>query len=237
MMLKELQTKIADAIEADFDVALKEYSFEVGYSKEAKFGDFFCNASLVLSKPLKRSPREVAEEVAAVIQKAIPDIAKTEIAGPGFINVYMKSEFWSRELMKIDADYARLELGKGKKVQVEYISANPTGPLTIGNGRGGFIGEVLARVLARAGYDVTREYYFNDAGTQISKLLESVKAEAGLTHPEERQYNGAYIKDLAEKFAAELKTKPDDELKKMITGEITARYIMAALTKMGIEFD
>src|SRR5664279_3978790 len=111
MMLKELQTKIADAIEADFDVALKDYSFEVGYSKEAKFGDFFCNAALVLSKPLKRSPREVAEELAAVIKQAIPDIANTEIAEPGFINVYMKSEYWARELACIDKDYGRREIG------------------------------------------------------------------------------------------------------------------------------
>ena len=210
--------------------------FDVTYA-DARFGDFATNVALVYAGGLKKPPRAVAEQLAPELAR-IKGVERAEVAGPGFINITMTQEFWVGELARIDADYGRSKLGRGKKVQVEYISANPTGPTTIGNARGGFIGEVLARVLDRSGYEVTREYYFNNAGSQITKLLESVKMEAGLVpENDERQYRGEYIRKLADKFATQLRTKPDAELKGLITTEILKRYIEPAVAAMGIRFD
>jgi len=237
MTLKELKNQIAQKIGPVLGADVDFERFDVDYASNPKFGDFATNAALVYSKDLKVAPRELAERLMGAIGK-LGGVEKVEIAGPGFINITMNGEYWTKELGRIDADYARGSLGKGKKVQVEYISANPTGPTTIGNARGGFIGEVLSRVLDLAGYEVTREYYFNNAGTQISKLLESVKMEAGLV-PEtpERQYRGEYIAQLAGEFKEELKTKDDVELKKLITTHILKRYIEPGVAKMGIKFE
>jgi arginyl-tRNA synthetase len=172
------------------------------------------------------------------LQSDVPGVAKAEVAGPGFLNFTMSAQYWQDQLAAIDADYARSTFGAGHKVQVEFISANPTGPTTIGNARGGFLGDVLSRVLDRAGYDVTREYYFNNAGTQISKLLESVKMEAGITpETDERQYRGEYIAQLAAEFKPHLAEKSDSDLKELITTAILKRYIEPAVKAMGIEFD
>ena len=238
MTLHELNNLVGNVVTQTLGESLDTTKMDVGISTEAKFGDYVTNAALVYAKELKRQPREVAEELAVALRKASDEIAQVEVAGPGFINLTFAPVVWQRELAMITPEYARLKLGRGQKVQVEYISANPTGPTTIGNARGGFIGEVLARVLDRAGYEVTREYYFNNAGTQISKLLESILMEAGLlSETPERQYRGLYVTELAQKFASELRTASDAELKQLITTEILRRYIKPAVKKMGIVFD
>ena len=202
-------------------------------------GDYSSNFALQVSKRYGRNPRELAADLVDEILKYKGEwIERVEVAGPGFINFTLTNAYWQQRLTAITPDFAKLELGRGQKVQVEYISANPTGPTTIGNARGGFLGEVLSRVLQRAGYDVTREYYFNNGGTQISKLLESVKMEAGLLpESEERQYRGEYIAQLAGELRVQLSEKSDDELKELITQTILERYIKPAVTAMGIEFD
>ncbi len=200
------------------------------------FGDFTSNVAFTLAKSVGRPPREIAAELSAQIK--LDQLERVEAAGAGFINFYLRRAYWGDVLDGIGERYGSCALGEGRKVQVEFISANPTGPTTIGNARGGFIGDVLSNVLDRCGFDVTREYYFNNAGTQISKLLESVKMEAGiLPETQERQYRGSYIRELAEEFATELREKSDDELKDLLTGTILIRYIKPAVEKMGIEFD
>jgi arginyl-tRNA synthetase len=190
MTLQELKTNTAAVVAKTFDDKLDLERLGVTYA-DTQFGDFATNAAMVFAKDLDQSPRQVAEALAPRIRDGLEGVERVEVAGPGFINITMKPEYWVRELERITPDYARSTIGGGRKVQVEYISANPTGPTTIGNARGGFIGEVLSRVLDRAGFDVTREYYFNNAGTQITKLLESVRMEAGLLpETEERQYRG-----------------------------------------------
>jgi arginyl-tRNA synthetase len=203
---------------------------------ETRFGDASTNIAFILAARLKRSPQELATELAAALSGEFIDEAS---AVSGFVNVSLTNAFWVARLGEINSDLGHSLVGEGVKVEVEYISANPTGPTTIGNARGGFIGDVLANILNSQGYDVTREYYFNNAGTQITKLVEAVKAEAGLvTIPDEdRQYRGEYVAELAAEFKAELATKTDSELGELLTQTIFERWIKPAIANMGISFD
>jgi len=140
---------------------------------------FACNAALVLTKTLRRPPREIAEQLAARLGDAGGLVARTTVAGPGFLNVWLSNECWQRglaDLVRAGDRVATSRSGGGARVQVEFVSANPTGPLTLGHGRQAVIGDCIARLLQVVGHDVTREYYFNDGGRQMRVLGESVKA-------------------------------------------------------------
>ena len=243
MTTHDFNHQIVSAVAAEFgDQAeatdLVGLGFATSVPDVAAFGDFSNNVALVAARVLGLPPREIAQRLVERIQATVPEVERVEVAGPGFLNIWMTAQYWQRELASVSPRYASSHQGAGKKVQVEFISANPTGPTTIGNARGGFIGDVLSRVLEHAGYQVTREYYFNNAGTQMSKLLESVRMEAGLIpETEERQYRGDYIKALATEFAAELTSADDDRLKELIATSILKRYIEPAVAAMGIEFD
>ena len=142
--------------------------------RDPAHGDLATNAAMVLAKPLKSKPRDLAEQLAAGIAKA-DGIASAEVAGPGFVNVRLTPEFWTGllgDLLRIERP-GRSDLGAGSRVNVEYVSANPTGPMHVGHCRGAVVGDALANVLEAAGYDVTREYYVNDAGVQIDVLARS----------------------------------------------------------------
>jgi arginyl-tRNA synthetase len=144
-------------------------------TKDAAHGDFAANAAMVLAKPAGKPPRAIAELIAAKLRDH-PDVASVDIAGPGFINITAAAGVWPRVLSAIlapGADYGRVPQGAGPKVNVEYVSANPTGPLHVGHCRGAVVGDVLANLLAFAGHDVTREYYINDAGAQVDVLARS----------------------------------------------------------------
>jgi arginyl-tRNA synthetase len=233
MIRNELATAIQNAV---LDLyAIKLLSVEISDS-QGGFGDYSTNVAFTLGKTVGKPPREVAGALVASISH--PALLNAEVAGPGFINITLTNSYWQNRLDAIGPSFGKLELGKGTRVQVEYISANPTGPTTIGNARGGFIGEVLSRVLERAGYAVTREYYFNNAGTQIAKLLESVKMEAGiLPTTDDRQYRGEYIAQLASEFHSELQTLNDAQMRELLTQTMLSRYIRPAVAKMGINFD
>lgn len=191
--------------------------------KDETHGDLATNAAMVLAKDAKQKPREVAEKLAAKL-KAAPHVAKVEVAGPGFINLSLDSSFWLQVLraaIMSGKDFGRTEMGRGEKVNVEYVSANPTGPMHVGHGRGAVFGDALARLLAFAGYDVTREYYINDAGAQVDVLARS----AFLRYREalgdeigdipEGLYPGDYLipvgKALAETHGRTLLQKPDSD--------------------------
>lgn len=233
MITQKLQQSVAQAAKAAFNVDIQPQIT----ATEPEFGDFATNVAFQLAGKLGRPPREIAAELAAAIDDAL--VAKAEAAGAGYVNLIVNDSYWLKEFARIGRGYGHSDAGRGTKVQVEFISANPTGPTTIGNARGGFIGDTLSRVLESQGYEVTREYYFNNAGTQISKLLESVKVSAGLLNvpDNEVQYRGEYINDLAAKFSEDLKSKGDDELKQLITQEILEAYIRPAIAKMNIHFD
>ena len=173
-------------------------------------GDYSANAAFMLSKALRMPPRKIAEEIQNKIDLANTYFEKCEIAGPGFINFFLKSEFYADVLSDIDAlgdNYGKSDFGNGKKINVEFVSANPTGPMHMGNARGGALGDCLAAVLEWAGYEVSREFYVNDAGNQIDKfgLSLDVRYQQLLLGEEiielpEDSYHGEDIKVRAQEF-------------------------------------
>lgn len=179
--------------------------------RKAEFGDFSTNISMILSKELKSNPRQIAEGIIEKI-KANEAVKSAEVAGPGFINVFVNESFWPnllKGLIETGFDKTALsDIGKGKKVQVEFVSANPTGPLHIGHGRGAAVGATLTNILRAAGYDVTAEYYINDVGNQMNTLGASLyyryKELLGekIDFPE-NHYKGEYMIDVAKDFKSE----------------------------------
>ena len=142
-------------------------------------GDFATNVAMQLARTERKAPRAVAAVIAEQLAKSSAIFARIEIAGPGFINFYLQPSFWQQQLPAVLAEgtaYGCSATGAGKKVQVEFVSANPTGPLHIGHGRGAAIGDTICRLLAATGWDVSREFYYNDAGQQIANLALSVQA-------------------------------------------------------------
>lgn len=146
--------------------------------RDASHGDLATNAALLLAKGLKQKPRDVAEVIASLLQENAETlkVQSVEIAGPGFINITLQKDVWQgivREVLQLGSSYGRPDLGQGEKINVEYVSANPTGPMHVGHCRGAVFGDALATLLSFAGYDVTREYYINDAGAQVDVLARS----------------------------------------------------------------
>src|SRR6478735_308418 len=180
-------------------------AFVVERPKDRTHGDFSTNAAMVLAKAARTNPRALAQALVAALP-ASDDVAKVEIAGPGFINFHLAPEAYTRELREIvarGAAYGRNDSGAGHTCGVEYVSANPTGPLHVGHGRAAAIGDCIARVLAANGWKVMREFYYNDAGAQIDNLAKSVQARALGKGPDdpswpEDGYRGDYIIDVAQ---------------------------------------
>ncbi|MCL5407063.1 MAG: arginine--tRNA ligase, partial [Patescibacteria group bacterium] len=169
--IKEIIQKAIEKLYPD----IKMSSFDVSEAPE-KFGDFSTNIAMILAKRLGDSPEEIAHKIVGQI-KDNQIFERVEVAKPGFINFKMSLPFWLEkisEILKIGSKYGENNIGQNKKVDVEFISANPTGPLTVGNARGGVIGDCVASVLEKNGWQVTREYYFNDAGGQIDILGHSI---------------------------------------------------------------
>ena len=190
--------------------------------RDPTHGDMATNAAMVLAKDAGKKPRELAESIAAKL-RSDGKVASVDIAGPGFINLTLKPNVWSEELrlvLEAGRDYGRSDMGKGEKVNVEYVSANPTGPMHVGHGRGAVFGDALANLLAFTGYKVTREYYINDAGAQVDVLARSAYLRyrealgENITIPE-GLYPGEYLKsvgkDLAQAHGPSLKDKPEAE--------------------------
>ncbi len=174
--------------------------------KDKNHGDLATTLALTLAKAESKPPRKIAEIMLANIQDEEGIIAKTEIAGPGFINFFLKQDRWRKTLFDIDDqahEYGLKDIGKGEKVQVEFVSANPTGPLHVGHGRGAAVGDALANLLASVGYDVQREFYINDAGRQVRLLAQSIYARYqqalgnSVAFPEDG-YHGEYIAEVAQ---------------------------------------
>ena len=170
------------------------------------FGDWATNLAMVLSRALKQKPRDVAEKLIAAMDKSAAGVSSAEIAGPGFINFRVdqtKAAQGLKAIIQAGADFGRSAAGDGKPVNIEFVSANPTGPLHVGHGRQAAIGDALASLLEWTGWKVTREFYYNDAGAQIANLALSVQARAKGTPIPEGGYHGEYIKEIAEQYRAE----------------------------------
>jgi len=178
--------------------------------RDPTHGDLSTNAAMVLSKSLGRKPRDLAELIAEALRTR-RDVRKVDIAGPGFINLHLAETFWQARIGDILAAgirYGDSKVGQGRKVNVEYVSANPTGPLHVAHARGAVYGDALASLLEKAGYDVTREYYINDAGAQVDVLARSAylryREALGETIDAipEGFYPGDYLKDVGQALAA-----------------------------------
>ena len=177
--------------------------------KQALHGDYACNLALQLAKALKRKPRDIATELIGALP-ASPYLAKTEIAGAGFINCFFKPEAHQSTVSRVLAEgdaFGHSTRGNGNKVQVEFVSANPTGPLHVGHGRQAALGDAIASLLEAQGFAVTREFYYNDAGVQIQNLALSVQARARGLKPgdagwPDAAYQGEYVQEIATDFLA-----------------------------------
>jgi arginyl-tRNA synthetase len=178
--------------------------------RDPAHGDLATNAAMVLAKPAGSNPRALAEAIAAELRE-VPGVSAVDIAGPGFLNLKLDASVWIEELRAIAAagdDYGRSQLGAGKRVNVEYVSANPTGPMHMGHCRGAVVGDALANLLGFAGFDVTREYYVNDAGGQVDVLARSVHLRYREALGEdigaipEGLYPGDYLVPVGQKLAA-----------------------------------
>jgi len=219
--------------------------------RDAAHGDLATNAAMVLAKPAGLKPRDVAEALAVELARD-PRIASAEVAGPGFLNMRLENSVWADALGHIltqGADYGKSSMGQGVRVNVEFVSANPTGPMHVGHTRGAVVGDALSKLLAFAGYNVTREYYINDGGAQVDVLARSAYEryrEAHGLNPEiaEGLYPGEYLIEVGEalksEFGARFLDQPESEWLEVIRDFATDRMlamIRTDLAALGVEMD
>lgn len=218
-LFTDIKTTVLSAIEAmvrsgDLPEGLATRAVTVEPPRDPLHGDMATNAAMVLAKPAKMKPRDIAEKLAALLA-ADDRITSAEVAGPGFLNLRLAPNLWQgvpKAILGMGHDFGKSEMGQGQKVNVEYVSTNPTGPMHVGHTRGAVVGDTLASLLAYAGYDVTREYYINDAGAQVDVLARSVylrylEAFGKKVEFPDGTYPGDYLKPVGEA----LKDKVGDE--------------------------
>ena len=225
---------------------------ELEEPKSKAHGDFSTNIAMVMASTQKMAPRKIAEAVIQHLADPEGIVARTEVAGPGFINFFLKKSAWYpvlQEIHDLNERYGSSDMGDGRKIQVEFVSSNPTGPLHIGHGRGAAVGDTVANLLACCGYDVQKEYYINDSGRQIRTLGQSVLLRYRQLHGQQVEfpaecYQGEYIKDIA----AELESFKGRELLDLSDADAVmecARYAAGKILKgmqddliaFGVEFD
>jgi arginyl-tRNA synthetase len=227
-LFADFDKRIKNALET-IDI-IKEKRSEVDFGRltvepprDQSHGDVATNAAMVLAKPLGTNPRALADLISAALRND-PDISEVSVAGPGFINIRLSTIYWQRilgSMIEAGTDYGRSAVGAGKKTNVEYVSANPTGPMHVGHCRGAVVGDALANLLSFAGYDVVKEYYINDAGGQIDVLARSVFLRYREALGEDigeiptGLYPGDYLvpvgRELAEEFGPRLHNMPEEE--------------------------
>lgn len=254
---QQLRTEIEQGIAAAKTAGRFDYAelpaFIVEVPKDKAHGDFATNAAMVLTKQAKMKPRDIAQAIVDSLDKESKLIEKVEIAGPGFINFYL-SKSWIYDILPVvetqDTAYGSVDLGHGEKVQIEFVSANPTGLLHMGNARGGALGDSLANLLKMAGYDVTKEFYINDAGNQIVNLGLSLEARyrqqlGDVDYPfPEKGYHGQDIIDTAKRIIAEvgdsyLQLPEEERQQKMIATALEEKLsaIKNGLHEFGVDYD
>jgi arginyl-tRNA synthetase len=256
-----LHARFTAAINAVLDDLTTEGTLQAGLARsgltvepprDTSHGDLATNAAMVLAKPAGTNPRALAEKIVDKL-KALPEVSGAEIAGPGFINLRLTDATWRDELQAIHtdaADYGRSKVGADKKVNVEYVSANPTGPMHMGHCRGAVVGDALASLLEYSGHEVVREYYVNDAGGQVDVLARSAHLRyrealgEDIGEIPEGLYPGDYLKPVGEALAAEFGTRfvdaPESEWLKLFRERAVAAMLVmikADLALLGIHHD
>ncbi len=240
------------AVKAYGEIEIPEFVIEV--PKDKANGDYAINIAMMLARAAKSAPRAIAENIVANLDAQELGATKIEIAGPGFINFYLDKSYLYNTISEIEAEqecYGNVNVGGGKKVVVEFVSANPTGPMHMGNARGGALGDTLSNVLSRAGWDVTKEFYINDAGAQIDKFGRSLSAryiqilrgEDAIEFPEDG-YQGDDIREHAQnyinKFGDILLEKDEQERKDALVAyalPLNIKALQETLAKYRIDYD
>jgi len=244
--VKEYLYSIFEKIQLDyFDIT--KLVFNVPNYEEQ--GDFSTNIAFVLAKQAKKNPKLIAEEIVNNLNYDKNIINKIEIAGNGFINIFINKEAFGlivKDILEYENKYQKIEKYKGKKAQVEFVSANPTGPLTVGHGRNSVVGDTIAKMLEYIGYDVNREYYFNNAGRQMRVLGESVRLRykelcgETIVFPED-YYQGEYIKDIAkilyDKYSSALLNEEKVDIFKDTAEKVIFEDIKKTLKRINIVHD
>ena len=241
--IKEIVFEALEELKIDYD----KNKITIEIPKDKKNGDFSTNVAMQLVRVLNTNPREIADKISNVM-KENDAIDNVEIAGPGFINIYLDKSYIFSNISKVinaDKDYGKCNVGQGKKINIEYVSANPTGILHLGTARGAAYGSNLANILSFSGYDVTREYYINDAGNQINNLGISIRERyKGLCGMDENMpedgYYGSEIIDIAKKIYDEFNDKKlNEELEyfKEYGVEYLLNIIKTDLSNFGVVFD
>lgn len=223
--------------------------FSVEQPKDEKFGDYSANIAMMLARPLKSNPRKIAQEISDNLIYDKDNFEKIEIAGAGFLNFYFSKKYFQKALNNIISEgknFGRLNLNAGRKVNVEWVSANPTKPLHSGHGRQICLGKAIANMLEWSGFEVTREYYYNDAGNQMNMLAKSIYArymqlyDSSFPFPE-NGYQGDYIKDIAkeiqDKFGDKYKGAESDDFFREYGEKYNFNLIRKTLHRLGIEHD
>lgn len=251
---KIVEAAAASVAEKGGFAAAPTAKFNVEVPADRANGDFSTNAAMAWARELRNAPRKIADAIVPEMKLEDTYFERVEVAGPGFINFYLSDRYYADILKDIRAkgkDYGRSDYGKGKKINVEFVSANPTGPMHMGNARGGALGDCLAAVLDCAGYEVSREFYINDAGNQIDKFALSLdiryqqlyKGEDAVELPED-SYHGEDIKARAQEFADVYGDKfinaDEAERRKALVDFALPKNIQAMkdnLTKYRIDYD
>lgn len=247
MNLKHIIKNIISDVLKELEIEFDESKIVVEIPKDRKNGDFSTNVAMQLVKILKTNPREIAEKIVNVI-KDKKEIDNIEIAGPGFINIYLNDEYvfsGIKNVLEHENDFGKSTIGNNEKVNIEFVSANPTGILHLGTARGAAYGANLANIMSYAGFDVTKEYYINDAGNQIINLGMSIKERyKGLCGLEENMpadgYYGTEIIDIAKKIYNDYKDEKleeDLEFFKETGVEYLLNIIKTDLSNFGVVFD
>jgi len=254
---EELQKLIESAvgkIAEKYGAQLPEkFAVRLERPRQEGHGDWATNVAMQLAKPFGKNPRELAGEIVSALEES-ELVSSAEVAGPGFINLRLSAS-WVADTLKTvlekGADFGRVNDGKGEKIQIEFVSANPTGPLHLGHGRGAAVGDITANLLAFADYDVSREYYVNDAGLQMELLGKSARARyyealgrADEAPMPEDGYKGEYLTEIANSYVAQygdsLANKPEAEQNEFFTADasrIVTESIRKDLEDFGVKFD
>ncbi len=212
---------IFNDIESVFPKAIESDDVKIEFPNNPEYGDLSSNISMIIAKKIKANPKEIAEKISKIISKN-EYIDEVTIAGVGFLNIKIKKSFWYlflKQLIHSGHDYPKINIGNNEKVNVEFVSANPTGPLHLGHAKGAVFGDVIANLLSKCGYNVTKEFYINDAGNQINNLTKTLKIRfkqllGEKIELEENCYPGEYLIELAKNLREELGdniNKLDDE--------------------------
>ena len=241
----DLATLVADAVSAEFGPGAMTGSVVVERPKQREHGDYATNVALQLAKPLGKPPRVIADALAARLAQA-DGIEKVDVAGPGFLNITLADDALGRlagTVVAAGEAYGRTDVGGKRKVNLEFVSANPTGPMHVGHARWAACGDALARLLEATGHDVTREFYVNDAGAQTDKLATSLLARARGEEVPEDGYHGEYVAETAAAIVAErpdVLGLPEDGALAVFKERGLALLlgeIQATLKAFGVEFD